>query len=56
MLAAIITLVMPYCLSVYQPNQIFMFFTFMMLLQLLFVARLMPETKGKTLEEMQSRI
>ncbi|MGJ8680923.1 MFS transporter [Paraglaciecola sp.] len=56
MLAAIITLVMPYFLIVFEPNQIFLFFTFMMVLQLVFVIKLMPETKGKPLEEINSRI
>lgn len=50
-LAAAITLLMPYCLTQFTPAQIFSFFTGMMLLQLLFVFKLMPETKGKSLEE-----
>jgi hypothetical protein len=31
----------------------FIFFTIMMLLQLIFIWRVMPETKGRTLEEIQ---
>lgn len=50
-LAAAITLVMPYFLTEFSPSQIFLFFTGMMVLQLLFVFKLMPETKGRTLEE-----
>ncbi len=34
------------------PWPVFAFFAFMMVLQLLFVWKLMPETKGKTLEEL----
>lgn len=51
-LAALITLIMPYCLSAFPPYAIFMTFTFMMILQLVFVLWLMPETKGKSLEDM----
>lgn len=49
-LAALITLVMPSVLSSFQPAAIFGFFAFMMVLQLLFVLTLMPETKGRSLE------
>ena len=35
---------------------IFLFFTAMMVLQLLFVAFMMPETKGVSLEDMEKRI
>lgn len=35
---------------------IFAFFAFMMLFQLLFVWRMMPETKGVSLEELQARL
>ena len=49
-LAALITLVMPSVLSSFQPAAIFGFFAFMMILQLLFVMTLMPETKGRSLE------
>ena len=34
------------------PGYVFAFFAFMMLLQLIFVIFMMPETKGKTLEEL----
>lgn len=34
------------------PAPLFAFFAFMMVLQLLFVIRMMPETKGKSLEEL----
>jgi sugar porter (SP) family MFS transporter len=35
------------------PGNVFMFFAVMMVLQLLFAWKLMPETKGKTLEQIQ---
>ncbi|WP_133468093.1 sugar porter family MFS transporter [Paraglaciecola marina] len=53
-LAAAITLLMPYFLTQFLPSQIFMFFTFMMVLQLLFVHKMMPETKGKSLENLSN--
>ena len=49
-LAALITLVMPSVLNNFQPAAIFGFFAFMMVLQLIFVLTLMPETKGRSLE------
>lgn len=50
--AATITLVMPYVLSIFDPQAIFAFFAALMVLQLLFVAFVMPETKGRTLESL----
>lgn len=52
--AALITLFMPYFLSEYAPSTVFAFFTFMMVLQLIFVFILMPETKGKSLEALSA--
>lgn len=51
--AALITLVTPTVLSMFTGAQIFLFFAFMMFLQLLFVWKIMPETKNITLEEME---
>ncbi len=53
--AAIIANVFPYFANLFIDNQgpIFGFFGFMMLLQLLFVWKLMPETKGLSLEKIQ---
>lgn len=51
-LAALITLVMPTLLNQFEPGPIFMFFAAMMVLQLLYVVLLMPETKGRSLEEL----
>jgi len=50
--AAMIALLMPYVLSVFAGHIIFAFFAFMMVLQLLFVVFLMPETRGRTLESL----
>jgi len=51
--AAIITLLTPTVLSAFSGGTIFAFFAGMMVLQLLFVWKLMPETKNKTLEELE---
>jgi len=48
--AALITLLMPFLLSKFAGETIFAFFAAMMVLQLLFVLFLMPETKGRSLE------
>ena len=51
--AALITLVGPLVIDLYRINPwpIFTFFAFMMIFQLLFSLFLMPETKGKSLED-----
>jgi MFS family permease len=54
--AALITLLTPTVLANFTGGQIFSFFAGMMVLQLLFVWLLMPETKGKTLEELESEL
>ena len=51
--AAIITLVTPTVLSAFSGTTIFTFFAFMMFLQLLFVWKLMPETAGRSLEDLE---
>ncbi len=56
MFAAIITLVFPIVAERFAPSLIFTFFSFMMCLQLLWVALAVPETKGIPLEEMQRRL
>ncbi|GAA0853128.1 sugar porter family MFS transporter [Aliiglaciecola litoralis] len=50
--AALITLLMPFVLQQFSASSVFSFFAFMMILQLIFVLRLMPETKGKSLEDL----
>ncbi len=52
LLAALIANLFPFFLGKFGGGPIFFFFAFMMVLQLLFVWRIMPETKGKTLEEL----
>lgn len=53
--AALITLLMPYVLNQFSGGPIFAFFALMMVLQLLFVIFMMPETKGVPLEELEKR-
>lgn len=52
-LAAIITMITPTVLEAFSPISIFLFFAFMMIFQLLWVFLFMPETKGKSLEEVK---
>ncbi|MGB6151489.1 MAG: sugar porter family MFS transporter [Pricia sp.] len=51
-LAAIIPSLIPVLFTAIGAGTVFAFFAFMMVLQLLFVWFMMPETKGKTLEEL----
>lgn len=53
-LAAVIANVFPYFANQFGGDTVFTFFTVMMVLQLLFVWFVMPETKGRTLEEIGS--
>jgi len=56
-LAALITLFMPTILANSgNPGYVFAFFAGMMVLQLLFVWKVMPETKGVPLEELQGML
>lgn len=50
-LAALVSFSFPYISSTLGPANTFLFFAGMMVLQLLFVWRIMPETKGTSLEE-----
>lgn len=52
-LAAIIANVFPFFANSLGPTTIFGFFCVMMIIQLIWVATLMPETKGRSLEEIQ---
>jgi len=56
--AAIITLIGPSVIAIFNNNPwpIFSFFTFMMFLQLMFSVFMVPETKGKSLEEINQII
>lgn len=54
--AAIIPGAIPYLFSIVGTGIVFLFFTFMMILQLIFVKYFMPETKGYSLEEINKRL
>lgn len=54
--AALLTTVFPKMAEAFPPGYIFLFFSFMMVLQLLWVRIMVPETKGVSLEEMQNRL
>ena len=54
--AAVIAQVFPYFSGKYGGIEIFAFFSFMMVLQLIFVWKMMPETKGLSLEAMDKPI
>ncbi|MBZ9558957.1 MULTISPECIES: sugar porter family MFS transporter [unclassified Modicisalibacter] len=54
--AATITLLMPTVLGHFSGGPVFAFFAVMMVLQVLFVVFLMPETKGVSLEALQRRL
>jgi sugar porter (SP) family MFS transporter len=55
-MAAIITTLFPILAVKIGPGPIFAFFAFMMVLQLLWVIFIMPETKGKSLEELEAKL
>lgn len=57
-LAAIIPAMMPFVMNpeVLGPAMVFFIFAFFMVFQLLFVAFIMPETKGVSLEDLEDRI
>ena len=55
-LAAAIPSLVPLLFGVIGPAPVFAFFAFMMCLQLLWVWRMMPETKGVSLEELDLRL
>jgi len=55
-LAAIIANIFPFFVNLIGAAPIFIFFAIMMLLQLLFVLKLMPETRNISLEELEKRL
>ncbi|TRX03709.1 sugar porter family MFS transporter [Flavobacterium gawalongense] len=55
-LAAIIPSMVPFLFSTIGAGTVFLIFAVMMVFQLLFVIFMMPETKGKTLEELQETV
>lgn len=56
LLAAIIAGIFPALAGKFGGGPIFAFFAFMMVLQLLYVWKMMPETKGVPLEELEKRL
>lgn len=54
--AALLTTLFPLMVSRFEPGYVFLFFCFMMVLQLVWVKTMVPETKGITLEQMQHRL
>ena len=54
--AALLTTFFPPVIDALAPGYVFLFFCGMMVLQLLWVKTMMPETKGVPLEEMQKRL
>nr|WP_322623445.1 sugar porter family MFS transporter [uncultured Flavobacterium sp.] len=54
--AALVTLFGAILINAFEPWQVFGLFGFLMVLQLLFVFKMMPETKGKSLEELEKEL
>lgn len=54
--AALLTSIFPTLVDRFEPGSIFLFFCYMMALQLLWVRFMMPETKGIPLEEIEHRL
>ena len=56
LMASIIAFVFPYMSEKIGGGNSFLIFTVMMMLQLVFVLTIMPETKGKSLEELETKL
>ncbi|HEV2435280.1 MAG TPA: sugar porter family MFS transporter [Verrucomicrobiae bacterium] len=54
--AALLTTFFPKLVSAFPPGYVFSFFAFMMVLQLIWVKTMVPETKGVPLEQMQEKL
>jgi hypothetical protein len=54
--AALLTTFFPYMVIRFHPGAVFLFFCFMMVLQLIWVKTMVPETKGVPLEEIQRKL
>ncbi len=54
--AALLTTFFPKLVSAFPPGYVFSFFAFMMVLQLIWVKTMVPETKGVPLEQMQDKL
>jgi hypothetical protein len=54
--AALLTTFFPRMVTAFSPGYVFTFFAVMMMLQLIWVKTMVPETKGVPLEQMQRRL
>ncbi|TWT83107.1 D-xylose-proton symporter [Planctomycetes bacterium CA13] len=54
--AALLTLVFPWMVTYFAPGYVFGFFCFMMVLELIWVIFMVPETKGVPLEQLQEQL
>jgi sugar porter (SP) family MFS transporter len=54
--AALLTTFFPAVVSAFAPGAVFAFFCFMMVLQLVWVAAMVPETKGVPLEQIEQKL
>ena len=54
--AALLTTLFPKVVSVFPPGYVFLFFCGMMVMQLVWVKFMVPETKGISLEQMQQKL
>ena len=54
--AALLTLFFPSMVTAFSPEIVFGFFAFMMVLQLLWVRHMVPETKSRTLEQIEHEL
>jgi sugar porter (SP) family MFS transporter len=54
--AALLTTFFPAAVTAFAPGYVFLFFAFMMVLQLVWVAAMVPETKGVPLEQIERRL
>jgi sugar porter (SP) family MFS transporter len=54
--AALLTTFFPKMVSAFPPGYVFSFFAFMMVLQLIWVKTMVPETKGVPLEQIQKKL
>jgi sugar porter (SP) family MFS transporter len=54
--AALLTTVFPKMVTAFAPGYVFLFFSGMMVLQLIWVRLMVPETKGVPLEQIQNRL
>ena len=54
--AALLATAFPKMVSLFSPGTVFLIFTGMMVLQLIWVATMVPETKGVPLEELEEKL